>query len=57
GLKEKALAAHRIGIQDVIIPEENRKDVEEIPANVRKDLNFICVSEIDQVFENAVRGV
>ncbi len=57
GLKEKALAAARIGIHDVIIPEENKKDVEEIPENVRKDLRFICVSEVDQVFENALPGL
>ncbi len=56
GLKEKALAAARIGIHDVIIPEENKKDVEEIPENVRKNLNFICVSEVDEVFANAVSG-
>ncbi len=56
GLKEKALAASRIGIHDIIIPEENRKDVEEIPESVRKNLNFICVSEIDEVFSRAVAG-
>ena len=54
GLKEKAMAANRIGIRDVIIPEENKKDVEEIPANVRKNLHFICVNNIDDVFRNAV---
>ncbi len=57
GLKEKALAANRIGIRDVIIPEENKKDVEEIPENVRKDLNFICVKSVDEVFRSAVRGL
>ncbi len=57
GLKEKALAANRIGIRDVIIPEENLKDVEEIPETVRRDLNFICVKSVDQVFENAVTGL
>ncbi len=56
GLKEKALAAHRLGISDVIIPEENRKDMEDVPENIRKNMNFICVSEIDQVFANAVTG-
>ena len=56
GLKEKALAANRIGIRDVIIPEENKKDVEEIPENVRKNLNFICVSKVDEVFARAVTG-
>ncbi len=54
GLKEKALAANRIGIHDIIIPEENKKDVEEIPENVRKDLNFICVNNVDEVFRVAV---
>ena len=57
GLKEKAMAANRIGIHDVIIPEENRKDVEEIPENVRKNINFICVSDVDEVFRNAVTGI
>ncbi len=57
GLKEKALAANRIGIRDVIIPEENRKDMEEIPEQIRKNLNFICVSDIDEVFRNAVTGL
>ncbi len=57
GLKEKALAASRIGIHDIIIPEENKKDVEEIPENIRKDLNFICVSNVDEVFRNAVTGL
>ena len=56
GLKEKALAANRIGIRDIIIPEENKKDMEEIPENVRKNINFICVSDIDQVFARAVTG-
>ena len=57
GLKEKALAASRIGIKDVIIPEENKKDLEEIPENVRKNINFICVNDVDQVFRNAVTGL
>ncbi len=57
GLKEKSLAAARIGIHDIVIPEENKKDVEEIPFNVRKGLNFICVSSIDEVFRTAVRGM
>lgn len=54
GLKEKALAADRIGIHDIIIPADNRKDMEEIPQAVRKNLNFICVENVEQVFERAV---
>ena len=56
-LFRSALAASRIGIKDVIIPEENKKDVEEIPENVRKNINFICVNDVDQVFRNAVTGL
>lgn len=57
GLKEKVLAAHRIGIQNVIIPQENEKDVSEIPESVRKDMRFIPVSEVDTVFSSAIVGI
>ena len=57
GLKEKALAASRIGIHDVIIPAENKKDVEDIPDEVRSSLHFICVNEVNEVFSAAVRGI
>ena len=57
GLKEKALAAYRIGIHDVIIPAENCKDLEDIPQTVRESINFIPVSEVDSVFKNAIIGI
>ena len=57
GLKEKALAAYRIGIHDVIIPEDNKKDLEDIPETVRGSINFIPVSEVDAVFKNAIVGI
>ena len=57
GLKEKALAAHRAGIRNIIIPVENEKDVEEIPANVRGELNFLPAGEVDEVFRNAIVGL
>ncbi len=57
GLKEKALAAYRIGIRDVIIPADNKKDLEEIPDNVRGQLNFIPVTDVDSVFRNAIIGI
>jgi ATP-dependent Lon protease len=57
GLKEKALAAYRIGIHDIIIPEENKKDLEEIPESVRDKLNFMPVSQVDQVFKIAIAGL
>lgn len=57
GLKEKSLAAHRIGIRTIVIPEENKKDVEEIPATVRDDLQFIYASDVADVFRNAMVGL
>ena len=57
GLKEKALAAHRIGIKNIIIPQDNVRDEEEIPANVREDLHFIPASDVGTVFENAIVGL
>jgi len=49
GVKEKLLAAHRAGVNKVILPAENRKDLHEIPANVRKKLECICVEHMDEV--------
>jgi ATP-dependent Lon protease len=54
GLKEKLLAAHRGGIKVVLIPEENRKDLAEIPKNIRDDLDIRPVRWIDQVLEAAL---
>lgn len=54
GLKEKLLAAHRGGIGIVIIPEENRKDLLDIPENIRSQLDIRPVKWIDQVFEIAL---
>lgn len=56
GLKEKSLSAHRAGITTIIIPEENAKDIDEIPESVRKDLTFIKVNHLDQVLEHALVG-
>lgn len=54
GLKEKVLAAHRAGIETIILPVDNKKDIEEIPENVRQSLNFICASDMHTVLENAL---
>ena len=54
GLKEKLLAAHRGGISVVIIPEENKKDLADIPANVTKSLSIHPVKWIDQVLDIAL---
>jgi ATP-dependent Lon protease len=54
GLKEKLLAAARGGIKTVLIPEENRKDLAEIPIEITRDLNIIPVRWIDKVLETAL---
>jgi len=55
GLKEKLLAAHRGGITTVLIPEENRKDLAEIPENVKEKLDIRPVRWIDEVLEVALQ--
>jgi ATP-dependent Lon protease len=57
GLKEKLLAALRGGIKTVIIPEENQKDLAEIPDNVKAGLNILPVRWIDKVLEIALERV
>ncbi len=54
GLKEKLLAAHENGITRVILCEENRKDVLEIPKSIQKQMEFIFVDDMSQVLENAL---
>jgi ATP-dependent Lon protease len=49
GLKQKVLAAHAAGITDIIIPERNRADLEDIPENVREEIAFHPVMSIDEV--------
>ncbi len=54
GLKEKLLAAHRGGIEVVLIPQENEKDLAEIPKNIKDKLTIVPVKWIDQVMEHAL---
>ena len=57
GLKEKLLAAHRGGIKTVLIPEENLKDLQDIPENVKNHLEIIPVKWIDRVLELALEKI
>jgi len=57
GLKEKLLAALRGGIKTVLIPEENEKDLAEIPANIKEGLEIVPVSHVDQVLALALTSV
>ncbi len=54
GLKEKLLAAHRGGLEKVLIPEENEKDLAEIPKNIKDKLNIVPVKWIDEVLQHAL---
>ena len=54
GLREKTMAALRIGIHDVIIPSENEKDLEEIDPLVRRALNFIATDHVDKILDVAL---
>ena len=54
GIKEKVLAARRAGIHTVILPKKNEKDLEEVPENAKKDLNFLFVQRMDEIIPLAL---
>lgn len=54
GVKEKVLAADQFGITQVLLPAQNRKDLDELPASVRDKLHFVYVKHMDQVLEHAL---
>jgi ATP-dependent Lon protease len=54
GIREKVSAANRVGIKNVILPKENQKDLEELPQSLRKQMNFIFVENVDEVFRIAI---
>jgi ATP-dependent Lon protease len=54
GLKEKVLAAHRAHIEKVILPEQNRKDMEDVPKEAQRDMKFVFVEDVRQVFKEAL---
>lgn len=54
GVKEKVLAAHRAGIRTVILPERNRKDLVDIPKDIRDRMHFVFAEKVDQVLQNAL---
>ncbi|NP_001008573.1 lon protease homolog 2, peroxisomal [Danio rerio] len=56
GIKDKVLAAHRANLKRIIIPKRNEKDLEEIPANVRADLDFVLAGTLDEVLNAAFDG-
>jgi ATP-dependent Lon protease len=54
GVKQKVLAAHRAGLKEVILPERNGADLEDVPESVREQMTFRLASEIGQVLEHAL---
>ena len=56
GLNEKVLAAKRIGISNIIVPEANSSDISEMPEEIKNGMNFIYVKEMSQVLESALTG-
>ncbi len=54
GIKEKVLAAHRAGITKVILPKENERDLQDVPEDVRGDLEFVTVETIEEVLKEAL---
>lgn len=54
GLKEKVLAANQFGLKQIILPEKNKRDLDEIPKSVRDKLHFVCVKNVDEVLAHAL---
>jgi ATP-dependent Lon protease len=54
GVKEKVLGAHRAGIKHIILPKDNEADIEDIPEDVRQQLDFHCLETLDEVFDIAL---
>ncbi len=55
GIKEKVLAAHRAGIRRVVLPKENEKDLEEVPAQIKQELSFMFAEDIDSALAAALK--
>jgi len=55
GVKEKVIAAHRAGLKTIILPKDNKKDLEDVPKEVLKDLDFKFVSHMDEVLSIALK--
>lgn len=54
GIREKVLAAHRAGITKILLPADNERDIDDIPANIRKKLEFVLIKTVDDALEHAL---
>ncbi len=55
GLKEKSIAGHRAGLKTIIAPKENKKDIDEMPAVIKKDIKFVFAENVEDVLHTALR--
>ena len=56
GLKEKSIAGHRAGLKIIIVPKDNKKDLDDIPAQVKRDIKFVFAEEVDDVLKVALKN-
>lgn len=54
GVKEKVIAGHRSGLKTIILPRDNKKDMEDVPENVKRDINFVFANRVEDVLRNAL---
>ena len=54
GVREKVLAAHRAGIKKVLLPRDNARDIEELPASVRHKMEFVLLDNVDQALKETL---
>lgn len=57
GVKQKALAAHRAGVKTLILPAQNKKDLPDIPSDVRRGLKIVWVERVEEVLERALEPI
>jgi ATP-dependent Lon protease len=57
GIKEKVLAARRLGIRRVIIPKQNEKDLRDLPADARAEMEFVFAGHVHEVLRAAIPGI
>ncbi|MGB6839100.1 MAG: endopeptidase La, partial [Microgenomates group bacterium] len=55
GIKEKIIASHRAGLKTIVMPKDNKKDLEDVPKNVKKDIKFVFASRFDEVLKVAMK--
>ncbi len=56
GVKEKVIAAHRAGLKTIVLPHDNKKDMDEVPEKVKRDIEFVFADTLDDVLDVAFKG-